>query len=124
MFSLGLCLNLYANIIRQKSICWKVGLIYKQTHINNIRKKNQEESKCTDDILLATAKLTSFSVMPLNENETFHARKTIILKTKAQIRKFITANEKLKARKRKFAKETLGERKQKHANETPKAHTY
>ena len=50
--------------------------------------------------VLATAKLTSFSLMPLSENETFHARKRIILKTKAQIRKFNTASEKPKARKR------------------------
>ena len=63
--------------------------------------------------------------MPLNENENFHARKRIILKTKAQIRKFITANEKPKARKRNTEctqTKARWKRKRKHANET--AHTY
>ena len=50
--------------------------------------------------------------MPQNENANFHARKRIILKTKAQILKFITANETPNARKRK------------HANGILKAHTY
>ena len=68
--------------------------------------------------VLATAKFTSFSLMPQNENANFHARKRIILKTKAQIRKFITANETPNARKRKHANETSNARKRKHANES------
>ena len=88
-------------------------------------------SKCYDknsseNTVLATAKFTSFSLMPQNENANFHARKRIILKTKAQIRKFITANEIPNARKRKHANESkqTKARKRKHANETPRAHTY
>ena len=73
--------------------------------------------------VLATAKFTSFSLMPQNENANFHARKRIILKTKAQIRKFITANETPNARKQKHANESTqckasNARKRKHANES------
>ena len=76
------------------------------------------------DTVLATAKFTSFSLMPQNENANFHARKRIILKTKAQIRKFITANETPNARKRNIECTQTKARKRKHTNETPKAHTY
>ena len=84
----------------------------------------QQVKLWTDTTVLTTAKFTSFSLMPQNENANFHARKRIILKTKAQIRKFITANETPNARKRKHANETSNARKRKHTNETPKAHTY
>ena len=69
-------------------------------------------------IVLATAKFTSFSLMLQNENANFHARKRIILKTKAQIRKFITANETPNARKQKHANEASNARERKHANKS------
>ena len=50
--------------------------------------------------VLTTAKFTSFSVMPLNENVNFHKRKRIILTTKPKTQTFITKNETQKTRKR------------------------
>ena len=62
--------------------------------------------------VLAIAKFTSFSVMPLNENESFHKQTRKISTTKPKTRTFISENETSKAQKRNTESTE---------NETPKA---